>query len=316
MNSLNSYLKSLDFSQPTITIIEKTIVDFINWSEDQNLEAKHATYNELLGYMQSLQKRELKQRTIQLHFTNLGHYYKWLIAVGVREDNPLKGIKIQGVQRKRLYHIISMQDLEKVYEQIQGNQAFLSGAHQLWHEQNHHSQMMHKIMFGFMIWQGLGASELAKLKVEDLKLREGKIYIAGDRRTNERTLQLQSVQILDLMEYLNTTRVYYQKGTPVVSETLLLGEELQSETVFITKRGSSTLNNRINALLKLTNSINALITQSQQIRASVITHWLKNNNLRQTQYMAGHRYVSSTESYLVNDLDDLQEDINKFHPMG
>jgi integrase/recombinase XerD len=32
--------------------------------------------------------------------------------------------------------------------------------------------------------------------------------------------------------------------------------------------------------------------------------------------MAGHRYVSSTEAYLVNDMDDLQEDINKYHPIG
>jgi integrase/recombinase XerD len=32
--------------------------------------------------------------------------------------------------------------------------------------------------------------------------------------------------------------------------------------------------------------------------------------------MAGHRYVSTTEGYLVNDLEDLSEEITKFHPMG
>jgi site-specific recombinase XerD len=305
MNSINSYLKSLDYSQTTITITEKTIYDFINWSEDQHIEAKHATYNEILGFMQHLQKRGLKQRTIQLHISNLGHYFKWLIMVGVREDNPLKGIKIQGVQRKRLYHIISMQDLEKVYEQIKGNEEYMSGNYQLWHEQSHHSQQMHRVMFGFMIWQGLGSSELKNLRVDDLKLREGKVYVAGDRRSNERTLKLESVQLLDLLEYLQKTRTYYQKN-----------QTEQSDRVFITKRGGSDLNNRITALLKLINSINPLITQAQQLRASVITYWLKNNNLRQTQYMAGHRYVSSTEAYLVNDLDDLMEDIGKFHPLG
>jgi integrase/recombinase XerD len=156
-----------------------------------------------------------------------------------------------------------------------------------------------------MIWQGLGSSELKNLRVDDLKLREGKVYIAGDRRSNERTLKLESVQLLDLLEYLQKTRSYYQKN-----------QTEQSDRVFITKRGGSDLNNRITALLKLLNSINPLITQAQQLRASVITYWLKNNNLRQTQYMAGHRYVSSTEAYLVNDLDDLMEDIGKFHPLG
>jgi len=46
----------------------------------------------------------------------------------------------------------------------------------------------------------------------------------------------------------------------------------------------------------------------------VITHWLKLHNLRKVQYMAGHRYISSTESYKANNLDGLKEDIAKFHP--
>jgi site-specific recombinase XerD len=52
----------------------------------------------------------------------------------------------------------------------------------------------------------------------------------------------------------------------------------------------------------------------KQVRTSVITHWLKQFNLRQVQYMAGHRYVSSTEGYLVNQTEDLQADIDQFYP--
>jgi integrase/recombinase XerD len=51
-----------------------------------------------------------------------------------------------------------------------------------------------------------------------------------------------------------------------------------------------------------------------QIRASVITNWLKTEGLRKTQYLAGHRYVSSTERYVVNNLDNLIDDISKLHP--
>jgi integrase/recombinase XerD len=32
--------------------------------------------------------------------------------------------------------------------------------------------------------------------------------------------------------------------------------------------------------------------------------------------MAGHKYVSSTEAFKVNNIEELQEDINKFHPLG
>jgi len=57
------------------------------------------------------------------------------------------------------------------------------------------------------------------------------------------------------------------------------------------------------------------IKSSYQIRASVITDWLKKHNLRKVQYMTGHRYISSTEAFLVNDLDELKEDVLKYHPL-
>ena len=54
----------------------------------------------------------------------------------------------------------------------------------------------------------------------------------------------------------------------------------------------------------------------KQIRASVITGWLKVYNLRKVQYFAGHRFVSSTENYLINNLEDLNEDNNKYHSIN
>jgi site-specific recombinase XerD len=61
--------------------------------------------------------------------------------------------------------------------------------------------------------------------------------------------------------------------------------------------------------------INPEILHPKQIRASVITYWLKNYNLRQVQYMAGHKYVSSTERYQLNNLDKLQSKLEKYHPL-
>ena len=53
-----------------------------------------------------------------------------------------------------------------------------------------------------------------------------------------------------------------------------------------------------------------------QVRSSVITQWLKQYNLRQVQYRAGHKHIISTEAYLINDIDDLQKEIESFHPIG
>jgi site-specific recombinase XerD len=54
----------------------------------------------------------------------------------------------------------------------------------------------------------------------------------------------------------------------------------------------------------------------KQIQASVITYWLKEYNLRQVQYFAGHKYVSSAERYQLNHLDNLQKRLEKLHPLN
>ncbi|HOX73172.1 MAG TPA: hypothetical protein PLB27_00530 [Bacteroidales bacterium] len=42
---------------------------------------------------------------------------------------------------------------------------------------------------------------------------------------------------------------------------------------------------------------------------------LKRYDLRIVQYMTGHKRISSTERYQVGYLEDLQESINKCHPL-
>ena len=61
--------------------------------------------------------------------------------------------------------------------------------------------------------------------------------------------------------------------------------------------------------------LNKKAINAKQLRSSVITHRLRHNNLRQVQYLAGHKYVSSTERYQLNNIDDLKNAIQEHHPM-
>ena len=51
-----------------------------------------------------------------------------------------------------------------------------------------------------------------------------------------------------------------------------------------------------------------------QVRASIITFWIKTAGLRKAQYWAGHSAISTTEKYVANSLEKLIDDINKLHP--
>jgi len=109
---------------------------------------------------------------------------------------------------------------------------------------------------------------------------------------------------------------HYQTRKEILAETNKVTNQLIVST--------GTANKISNLMQKLMPQIKAQsrklsgpsIQNVKQIRASVITHWIKTHNLREVQYKAGHRYLSSTEAYLVNDIESLQEDITKYHPIG
>jgi site-specific recombinase XerD len=68
-------------------------------------------------------------------------------------------------------------------------------------------------------------------------------------------------------------------------------------------------------MLEHLRKIDSRIKNFDQIKASVITQWLKQYDLRKVQYLAGHKCVSSTESYKANNIDELQGDVIKYHPL-
>ena len=61
--------------------------------------------------------------------------------------------------------------------------------------------------------------------------------------------------------------------------------------------------------------INPSVKNAKQIRAFVITKCFKMHNLRKAQYLAGHRYISSTERFLEDEIEDLKEEINQSYPL-
>ena len=71
-----------------------------------------------------------------------------------------------------------------------------------------------------------------------------------------------------------------------------------------------------NTLFKELRKFNHKVKNVKQIRASVPTYWLDCYNIREVEYMAGHRYISSTERYVQDDLENLHELIESLHPIN
>ena len=281
----------------------KMLQRFTQWLAKENIDITETNYNDVMAFIQSCNQRRNERQTIQQYVVAIRHYYGHLIYEGDISDNPASNIEIKGIKRRKLHDTLNSEELEQLYKSYPAEleQKKKSPPQQL----NQLARKRSKVMLGLLIYQGISVEELAELETSDLKLREGKIIIKGKRRSNERIMKLEGFQIIDLMDYINETR-----------KALLQINQRETKQLFFSKDNGSHFSNVMQPLIKSLKQHNRKIKNIKQIRASVITNWLQQYNLRQVQYMAGHRYVSSTEAYYANDIAELQEEIFKHHPIS
>jgi len=288
--SFNTYLKKLEQSTKSIASCETAVKLFLNWMKKQSIEPEQGSYADVLAYMKYCQKKGTTQRTVQNYLNMIKHYYDHLIDEKQIEINPVTGIKVQGVKRKSLYHIFKPEELHAIYNSYQDET--LKG-------------IRNKIMLSLLVYQGVKTEELIKLETKDVKLREGKIEISGGRKSEGRILQLEPHQVLELYDYVNSTR-----------KEILTKSGKQSDKLFVSIEGGDSLDSCMHRLMFWVRRKNKLVVNAKQLRASVIVKWLKMYNLRKVQYLAGHRYISATEAYRQNEMEGLSEEVNQYHPLG
>jgi integrase/recombinase XerD len=272
------YLQQKRYSVRTVDRYTGYIERFLTWLNRENIEAAAFTYNDLLSFMQHAGKSGITKRTLHNILCVIRHYCNYLICAGKRTDNPAAGVFIKGLVRKLPANLISFDELEELYKQYSIQISV---------------DRSKKIMFGLMLYQGLTVGELTRMERRDIKLKEGKIKIKGTERTNERMLDLHAGQVMALQQYLS--------------------EHKREEKLFTEHRS---IHNRVTYMFDQLRKLNPKVINAKQIRSSVITHWLRKNHLRQVQYMAGHKFVSSTQRYQFNHLDDLKNELEQHHPMS
>lgn len=289
------YLKGEGYTLKTIEGKLRAGELFKKWCKRQATRPEAIDYKMCLKYIQYLQRKGNTKKTINHKLGSLKTYFKYLISEARRGDNPLEDVSVKGVVRKVHHNLLEPDELEDLYYSFP-NRNIKDSYHQLTARRN-------RVIVGLLIYQGLKTSELIRLEVEDALPHKGKIYIRGSRKSNARTLELKPWQVIELQEYVSQIR-----------EAIVSRRKVKSERLFVPN--NARLGNTLLHIIDKLKATNHKVVNVYQLRASVITHWLTQYNLREVQYRAGHRYISSTEKYLQDDLESLHEMVDRFHPIG
>ncbi len=287
--NFQQYLEKKQLSTNTIEGYIRASNKLLEWFKSEDLKPEDVRYADMLTFIRYAGSKGNSKRHINQQLTVARHYFNYLTKIGKVKDNVADNLFVKGVSRRLPHDLLDEEQLQDIYEKYPTKG--LAGKR-------------NKVILGMMIYQGLKTEEVAKLKLEDIQLKKGKVYVPGGKRSNSRMLPLAAHQVLEIKEYLDKT-------LPLILELA----EKETDKIFTSTGQSVRLSNSITKLLKNVQKYVPEVKSAKQIRMSVITHWLSKFNIREVQHMAGHRYVSSTEHYQLTNLDDLQNDLNEYHPL-
>ncbi len=294
MSDYKTYLQKQGYAASTIESHNNAKSLFTKWCKRHHTTPTEIDYKTTLKFIKYLSRKGNSKKTINHKLRSIKTYFNYLIEEAYRADNPIENTIVKGERRTINYNLLEADELEDLYYSFE-TENIKDKYHRLTAKRG-------KVITGLIVYQGLNTTDLSKLKTEHLQLDKGKIYVPSTKRSNARELELKSWQIMEFMAYQNEILPMLQKRIKNHIDQLF------------------PINMRFNMLtsqlIKKLKKYNQNVENIKQIRASVITNWLGQYNLRKVQYLAGHRYISSTERYLQDDLENLHEMVNNFHPIS
>lgn len=281
-----NYLQQKKLRESTIHGHLQDLKRFQKWcKKTENINYTHANYNQLLKFIQQTKERGVSKSSINIHLNSIGKYYDYLVTTGERTDNPARELRVKKDGKKVLQNLLKPEELEEIYQTYSNKPQWTFRG-----ERTKQSHQRNIVILGLLLFQGVHTGELKKIEKTQINLNKGSIYIPGTGRSNSRILKLNAQQILSIQHYLSTQKKEDDKLFFIHMKTALM------------------------CLLSILKKMDTRVKDANQLRSSVIVNWLKQHNIRQVQYMAGHRHISSTERYKQEDLQDLQKQLELFHP--
>ena len=274
------YLQSRRYKKKTIAGYLYHTDVFLKWLEAENLTLDSCQYSDLLSYAQQLKKDQGKRPGTKRSHSNLNAYIR---GVKYYYDylEQIGATKHNPAQKLKLRGrtLDLPADLLSKEEMEKLYKEYPTDTP---------NQKRNKCILSLIIYQGLQEREIANLTAQDINLEKGTIKIEPSSRSNGRTLKLEAIQILPLQEF----KAHY------------LLQMKEKNIKHISWQLSDYLKKHYPNFKNL-----------KHLRTSLISYWTTQHNLREVQYMAGHKNLVSTEVYKHVNLEDLKKALDQYHPL-
>jgi integrase/recombinase XerD len=283
MKKFKAYLKNRGISLLTANEYARVVTKYLNWLRLHDHSVMKVKRSLFTNYLEQCRQQGNKEVTARAKETAIRHYYTCIGA----KNNPA----VNWIDPKKKSTLppstVSKDELVGMYEGIKPKST---------------ADHRNRCMLGLVLFQGLLRSELQELRVSDIDLEKGSVFIQGQHRTNSRRLKLDPMQLMHLYAYLNKYRVEY-----------LRFQSADTDYFFLSK--GTGIKNSIERMIIQFRKTYPQVEDLRHIRSSVISHWDKVDGIIEAMTRAGHRYVTSTQRYQTGKYDELQDLLRLKHPL-
>lgn len=274
------------YSKHTTLAYEEDLDQFIVFAEiSRPSEWNEVNHQLIRGWIVQLLEGGQSSRTVSRKLSCLRSFFKWLIAEGKVEQNPMLRIRGPKVE-KRLPQFVKQSEIENVRIE----QLFSSDF----------EGIRDRLMFELFYQTGIRLSELIELKNKDVTSTQIKVL---GKRNKERIIPIGK----DLYEIIRS----YEKLKPAGPDSQLMlfvkkdGRKLSSKFVY----------RKINTYLG--SVTNAEKKSPHILRHTFATHMLNNGaGLETLKELLGHANLSATQVYTHNSFAQINSIYSHAHPRG
>ena len=245
----------------------------------------NTNYSYVRSWIVDLVNKGISNRSINRKITSLNSYFKFILKIGLINENPLTNHKALKTQKKIQLpfsenEMLSVLDLDNFEDNFTGARD--------------------RLIIDLFYTTGIRRIELIQLMISDVKINNKHIKVLG-KRNKERIIPLIDSTINILNKYL----VYR--------------EELKSDEtfLFITKKGKQVYEKLIYRIInKYFDTISTKVKKSPHIiRHSFATHLLNNGaDLNSVKDLLGHSSLAATQVYTNRSIDEIKKVFAKSHP--
>lgn len=257
---------------------------FLNDEFDVN-NINNTNYSYVRSWIVDLVNKGISNRSINRKITSLNSYFKFILKIGLINENPLTNHKALKTQKKI---------------QLPFSENEMSNVLDLDNFEDNFTGARDRLIIDLFYTTGIRRIELIQLMISDVNINNKHIKVLG-KRNKERIIPLIDSTINILNKYL------------------LFREELKSDDtfLFITKKGKQVYEKLIYRIInKYFDTISTKVKKSPHIiRHSFATHLLNNGaDLNSVKDLLGHSSLAATQVYTNRSIDEIKKVFAKSHP--